>query len=130
VCVDHCLAERHAVIAAEANVNKIHADLQELHDETERAPESEQDAISRGIRRHETQFLTPAIAALQTARAAREACRTQSTASRPFAWTSEVPKVVFRARSSQPQRSTWTEVADGPDASIERATGKGGPAEL
>jgi hypothetical protein len=75
VYVDRCIAERRAVTSAEAKVAGIQADLQELRAEYDRAPPSEKDAILRGIRRMEKDFLQPAIAAKQAALAAREACR-------------------------------------------------------
>jgi hypothetical protein len=75
VYVDRCLAERQAVTAAEARIAKIQEQLNELRAEYERAPPSEKEAIGRAIRRMEQQFLTPATAALQAARTAREACR-------------------------------------------------------
>jgi hypothetical protein len=72
---DRCRAERQAVTAAQAAVDKIQADLQELRDELDRAPQSEKDAIRRGITRLEDLMLQPALVAREAALSARADCQ-------------------------------------------------------
>jgi hypothetical protein len=73
VYVERCVAERRAVIVAEATVASIQADLEALHRKLAQAHLSEKQAVLESIRLTE-QALTRAIAAVEAARAAREAC--------------------------------------------------------
>jgi len=78
VVADRCQAQINAVNAAQAVVNGIEAEIQELQDELKgggEEPRLPKSAIIAEIRRIRAEELAPAVADLQAARAALKACR-------------------------------------------------------